>query len=120
MAMATWFSRVKGGHMVMSWHTTGHGGEPLSSNVHESGPMQAEGLDSLFVISSVHDDPLPMVTAGGMGLEPALNGLKVGPEHPSFHGILGGLVLIGHVEIDGPVQDVWRAQCGVADPKWDG
>lgn len=68
-------------------------GGQLDDYIHERGPAHVEGLDSLLVISDAEDDPLPPLAAGGKGPEPALNGLKVVPECPRIHGVLGCLIL---------------------------
>lgn len=72
------------------------GGGGLGDNVHEGGPAHVEGLDSLFVIPGVY--------------------LEVVPEHLIIHGILGGLVLLSHVELSSKAQDTLWAQGTVGDP----
>lgn len=60
-----------------------------------------EVLETLVIIPRAQDNLLPPFYTSAAGLEPLLYGLEVVLEHPRGHGILGGLVLMGHIKITG-------------------
>lgn len=65
--------------------------------------------------------PVTYVTVGtsGMGPKLALDVLEVMPDHPSGHGILGGLILFGYMKVSGPGQRAWQTQGTVDGPMCD-
>ncbi|KYO37835.1 hypothetical protein Y1Q_0010285 [Alligator mississippiensis] len=75
----------------------------LGDNIHEGRPSYGKGLYPLYIIPGDQDDSFHLVDAGGVGQVHALDGLEVVPQHPSNHGLLGGLIITGHMKFDGPV-----------------
>lgn len=66
-------------------------------------------LDPLFIIPSMKNHLLPPVIASDVGPKLALDSMEMVPEHPEVHITLGGLILVGHLEVADPVQDDWQA-----------
>lgn len=72
-------------------------GDHPGEDVHEGGLAHTEGLDPLFIIPDVQDDPLPPVVPGATGSEQVSDGLEVMPQHPFIHVVLSGLTLIRYL-----------------------
>ncbi|KYO40059.1 hypothetical protein Y1Q_0006592 [Alligator mississippiensis] len=78
---------------------TAEGGQLHDSDRHLLLQTHVEGLDPPFVIPGAQANPFPPVAAGGANPELDLVGLEVVLEHPGVHGILDGLVVVGHVKV---------------------
>lgn len=69
--------------------------------------------DPLFIMPSSQNDLSPQVAAGGAGPGLLLDNLEMVPEHPGVCGVIDGLLLFGHMEVTGLVQDA------VGGTTWD-
>ncbi|KYO40188.1 hypothetical protein Y1Q_0000036 [Alligator mississippiensis] len=106
VARTFWMSK----HLLNGLSGHGHAHDKLIGDIAETVGVASFKMAMATYFSRVRgiqNDPLPPVTAGGMVPELTLNRLEVVPKHLSIHGILGDLVLIGHMEVSDPGQKAW-------------